>query len=94
MKECWINGDIVTDDYTWYYDFFGMKCTTPADLKMDFAAAEADEEIVVHVNSGGGMVTAGMEIYSMIAQRKNVTVMSPSARKVWIEITQLANLLA
>ena len=75
MKECWINGDIVTDDYVWYYDFFGMRCTTPAGLKMDFAGAEADEEIIVHVNSGGGMVTAGMEIYSMIAQRKNVTVM-------------------
>lgn len=70
MKECWINGDIVTADYEWYYDFFDMKCTTPEHLKMNFADAKDDEEIIVHVNSGGGMVTAGMEIYSMIAQRK------------------------
>lgn len=75
MKECWINGDIVTADYEWYYDFFDMKCTTPEHLKMNFADAKDDEEIIVHVNSGGGMVTAGMEIYSMIAQRKNVTVL-------------------
>ena len=55
MKECWINGDIVTADYEWYYDFFGMKCTTPEHLKMNFADAKDDEEIIVHVNSGGGM---------------------------------------
>lgn len=75
MKECWVKGDIVTDDHEWYYDWFDMSCTTPRRMKAEFAEALEGEEIVVHVNSGGGMVSAGMEIYSMIAQRKNVTVL-------------------
>lgn len=69
-----IRGDIVENDDKWIYDLFGMDATCPKDVTDILRAAEDNEEIEVLVNSGGGSVMAGQEIYSELIRNKNVTI--------------------
>ena len=69
-----IKGDIISNDDKWIYDWFEMDATCPRDVTEILNAAALDEEIEVLVNSGGGSVMAGQEIYSVLKQKKNVTL--------------------
>ena len=69
-----IRGDIVSNDDKWIYDWFKMDATCPKDVKDILEAAQEDEEIEVLVNSGGGSVIAGQEIYSALRGNKKVTI--------------------
>lgn len=59
-----IKGAIIPRDYGWIYDLFGMDYTTPEQFKAQLDAA--DDSVVVEINSPGGFVTAGSEIYESI----------------------------
>ena len=60
-----VRGAIVSDDIAWIYDWFGEDYTSPK--KVRDAIAEADgEDIDIDINSGGGDVFAGSDIYSAI----------------------------
>lgn len=69
-----IRGDIVGNDDKWIYDWFGMEATCPKDVKDILEAAEAEEPIEVLVNSGGGSVFAGQEMYSALKGNGRVTI--------------------
>lgn len=69
-----IKGDIISNDDKWIYDWFEMDATCPRDVTEILNAAALDEEIEVLINSGGGSVMAGQEIYSVLKQKKNVTI--------------------
>ena len=69
-----IKGDIISNDDKWIYDWFEMDATCPRDVTEILNATALDEEIEVLVNSGGGSVMAGQEIYSVLKQKKNVTI--------------------
>ena len=69
-----IKGDIISNDDKWIYDWFEMDATCPRDVTDILNSAAVDEEIEVLVNSGGGSVMAGQEIYSAIKQKKNVVI--------------------
>lgn len=60
-----IKGVIVSDDYQEVYDWFGIAATSPSMVKNAIKQAEAsrDKELLVEINSGGGSVFAGAEIY-------------------------------
>lgn len=60
-----IRGAIISDDYQEVYDYFGIAATSPSVVKNAIAQAEAegDKELLVEINSGGGSVFAGTEIY-------------------------------
>ena len=60
-----IKGHIVSDDYLEVYEWFGIAATSPSVVKKAIAEAEAkgDNELLVEINSGGGSVHAGAEIY-------------------------------
>lgn len=60
-----IKGHIVSDDYLEVYEWFGIAATSPSVVKKAIAEAEAkgDSELLVEINSGGGSVFAGAEIY-------------------------------
>lgn len=68
-----IKGDIVGNDDKWFYDWFGMDATCPKDVK-DAILAAGDEELEVLVNSGGGSVMAGQEMYSALKGKDNVKI--------------------
>lgn len=69
-----IRGDIVGNDDKWIYEWFGMEATCPKDVADILDEAEKDEEIEVLVNSGGGSVMAGQEIYSTLMGNEKVTI--------------------
>lgn len=67
MADINIRGIIVTDDDGWVYDFFGIENTTPAPVLAAVRAAKsAGERVDVYVNSPGGEVSAGVEIYTAL----------------------------
>ena len=75
MAKVNIKGAIVADDDKWIYDYFGMNATCPADIHSALKEA-AGADIEVEINSGGGDVIAGNEIYTALRMYKgNVTCM-------------------
>lgn len=69
-----IRGDIVGNDDKWIYEWFDMDATCPRDVKDILEAAEENEPIEVLINSGGGSVMAGQEIYSALKGNSRVTI--------------------
>lgn len=68
-----IKGAIVGNDYKEVYDFYEMESTSPKDVEI--ALPQNNEAIEVTINSGGGHVDAGSEIYSLLKDYKgSVTV--------------------
>lgn len=57
-----IKGPIVSSNEKWFYDWLGMEATSPADIVLP----DTGEPIEVHINSGGGSVYAGSEIYTAL----------------------------
>lgn len=60
-----IKGTIISNDDKWIYDFFEMTSTCPRDVLAALEQAKG-EEIDVFINSPGGNVFAGSEIYSAL----------------------------
>ena len=70
-----IRGDIITDDMVWIYDWFDEPYTSPKQVETALTEAiDAEDDVIVRINSGGGLVVAGMEIYSLLHGLDNVTV--------------------
>lgn len=67
MKQIDIRGVIVPDDELWIYDWFGIAATSP-QLVRDVLQSAGGENITVTINSGGGDVTAGQEIYTLLRE--------------------------
>ena len=51
-----IRGVMIPNDYKFYYDFFGMDATCPADVQKVIDAVQPGDEIEVYINSGGGVI--------------------------------------
>lgn len=73
MKTVNIKGVIVSDDEKWIYDWFGIAAVSPKDVNDELAAANG-EDVDVIINSGGGSVFAGSEIYSSLKSYKGGTI--------------------
>ena len=69
-----IKGPIVSNSDAWIYEWFGIEATSPG--MVDKAIEKAGgEDLEVEINSGGGSVFAGSEIYTALKSYKgNVTV--------------------
>lgn len=66
-----IRGVMIPNDYKWYYDFFGEDSTCPADVQKIIDAFVDGDEIEVYVNSPGGVIEVGSEIYTLLRSRKD-----------------------
>ena len=60
-----ISGDIVPNDDKWVYDWLGYDAACPNDVH-EFLEKAAGEPVDVYINSGGGDVFAGSEIYEAL----------------------------
>lgn len=65
MPKIMVKGPIVANDDAWMYDWFEMDYTTPKKVDEQLAAA-GGAEVEVDINSGGGYVDEGSEIYSAL----------------------------
>lgn len=72
MKTVNINGDIICTDMKWIYDWLEYESCCPADVKNVITELKDEsEELKVIINSPGGDVQAGQEIYSVLKDVKN-----------------------
>lgn len=69
-----IRGVMVPNDYKWYYNFWGEDCTCPRDIQNVIDAAVDGDEIEVYINSPGGVIDVGSEIYTLLYRFKNVKI--------------------
>lgn len=64
-----VKGAIVPNDYKWYYEWLEMDCTCPNDVEKALAEAKG-KPVDVHINSPGGVIDVGSEIYTMLRAYK------------------------
>ena len=86
MKTIEIVGDILDDYYGAMYERYEIPASYPKKVKSQLAEADGDD-VEININSGGGDVFSGFEIYSEILKYKgnvriNVTGLAASAASV------------
>lgn len=69
-----IKGDIVSNDMKEIYEWFGYDCTTPQDVLSAIEEMPKGDRLQVKINSGGGDVLAGQEIYATLRSRNDVDI--------------------
>ena len=62
-----LKGDIISNEYKWVYDWMEWDSTCPNDAKNVIGVMQEGEQLEVLVNSCGGDVKAGQEIYSLLS---------------------------
>ncbi|WP_069997760.1 head maturation protease, ClpP-related [Cellulosilyticum sp. I15G10I2] len=74
MKVINIKGRIIGDGSKWIYELFNIPHTSPSTITSGLQEANGDD-VEIYVNSGGGSVYDGYEIYNAISEYKgNVTI--------------------
>lgn len=74
MKKVSVKGAIIASDDQWIYDLFGIDATSPKSVNDVIVDANGDD-LEVEINSGGGDVFAGSEIYTTLKSYSgNVTI--------------------
>lgn len=72
MKKLNVKGPIISSSDKWIYDLFEMESTCPQDIVNELVG---NEPVEVDINSYGGLVDAGNEIYTALrAYQGKVTV--------------------
>lgn len=69
-----IKGDIIPNEYKAIYNWLGWESTSPSDVDAAIAQMEKGDKLQVKINSGGGAVSAGQEIYSVLRGRNDVEI--------------------
>ena len=67
-------GEIVSDDWVWLYEFFGIQCCYPKQVRDAIQSLPEGEELILEINSPGGDVWAGFEIYGLLQACRSETV--------------------
>lgn len=65
-----VKGAIIDDSEQWIYDWFDVPATSAKKVNEALAKANVGEEIELNINSGGGSVFAGSEIYTVLKDYK------------------------
>lgn len=61
-----LNGFVSSDDDKRFFDFFGVSAFSPRLVRDAILKTPKGEDLVLEINSGGGSVFAGFEIYSVL----------------------------
>lgn len=69
-----IIGDIIPNEWQKFYDHYGWDGCCPRAVKDAIDKASAGEQIDVYINSGGGVVTSGQEIYTALRGDSRVSI--------------------
>ena len=86
-----VRGDIIRNDDKWIYDWLEWESTCPNDIKNALLTMPAGDTLVVNINSGGGSVTAGQEIYSLLHGRQDVEIHIQSLAGSAASVIAMAN---
>lgn len=69
-----IRGVMIPNDYKWFYDWFEEDSTCPRDVQKVIDAMVDGDELEVYINSGGGVIDVGSEIYTILRNQPNVKI--------------------
>ena len=69
-----IRGCLIPNDYKWYYDWFEEDSTCPRDVQKVLDILQPEDEVEVYINSPGGVIDVGSEIYTLLRSYKNVRI--------------------
>lgn len=72
MKKINIKGPIVSNDTAWLYKYFGWEAACPGDLRAGLEEA-AGEDVVIEINSPGGVCIYGYEMYTALKEYSGKT---------------------
>lgn len=86
-----VRGDIIGNDDKWIYDWLEWDSTCPNDIKNALLTMPADDKLIVNVDSGGGSVMAGQEIYSLLHGRQDVEIHIQSLAGSAASVIAMAN---
>ncbi|PST28705.1 head maturation protease, ClpP-related [Enterocloster lavalensis] len=86
-----IRGDIISNDDKWIYEWMDWESTSPGDIKAALDKLEPGETLTVLVNSVGGSVMAGQEIYSILRGRNDVEIQIQSMAGSAASVIAMAN---
>lgn len=62
---------MIPNDYKWYYNLLGMDAVCPADVQKVLDSFQDGDEIEVYINSPGGVIDVGSEIYTLLRSKKD-----------------------
>ena len=86
VKKINVKGEIVSNGDKWIYDWLGIEATSPKDISKALNEANG-KDVEVEINSGGGDIFAGSEIYTALRNYKgniliNIVGLAASAASV------------
>lgn len=67
-----IRGSIIPNDYKWFYDWLEEDSACPRDVQSVLDKATPGDDIDVYINSPGGVIDVGSEIYTLLRQASAV----------------------
>ena len=70
MKYYDMKGEVVNSGSEWIYDWYGIQVISPKMIQKNLDNANGDD-VTFKINSGGGSVFAGCDIYNMLMDYKN-----------------------
>ncbi|MGO5072347.1 head maturation protease, ClpP-related [Clostridium sporogenes] len=73
MAKANIKGPIISSDEKWIYDWFGIEATCAKDIEKAINDANG-EELEIMVNSPGGYVDVGSEIFTLLKDYKGTVI--------------------
>jgi len=91
MAEIDVRGDIISNDDAWIYDWLEWDYTNPGKIKQALELKPENETLKVLINSGGGDVWAGQEIYSLLHGRDDVEIEIQSMAGSAASVIAMAN---
>ena len=68
-----VRGDIINNDDSWYYDWFGDSYTSPKIISEKLKEANG-QDVIVSINSPGGDVFSASEIYTDLKEYKGKVI--------------------
>ena len=69
MKYYDLKGEVVDSGSEWIYDWYGIQAISPKIIQRNLNNANGDD-VTFRINSGGGSVFAGCDIYNMLMDYK------------------------
>lgn len=61
-----LNGEVISDEWGWLYAWLGIPAIYPQKVRQALADLPDGHGLTLEINSGGGSVLAGFEIYSIL----------------------------
>lgn len=69
-----VKGVIIPNDYKEWYDFWNEDCTCPRDIQEAVDTLPESEDLDVYINSPGGEIASGSEIYTILRACSRVKI--------------------